>query len=203
MQLHLWLRPRYGRPHEYLLRAGMSHFHIQVPSRTQDLSPTPRISDRRAPRSRNNASAWRTWSAGSPSSPATTGCTSCVRASSVTVTRRLMSSPSSARRSPRSLHLVTRFELHQQVTGSLGGPRTGRVCGHPEQISPAGTMRNSDQRRESRHRRSFVAVYGQDLVAAVTGGASLAEGVDQPRRVSTQDPGSSSLRKVLQNYSLD
>ena len=94
-------------------------------------------------------------------------------------------------------------ELHQQVTGSLGGPRTGRVCGHPEQISPAGTMRNGDQRRESRQRRSFVAVYGQDLVAAVIGGASLAEGVDQSRRVSTQAPGSSSLTKVLQNYSLD
>lgn len=48
-----------------------------------------------------------------------------------------------------------------------------------------------------------MAVYGQDLVAAATVGASLAEGVDQSRRVSTQAPGSSSLTKVLQNYSLD
>ncbi len=55
-------------------------------------------------------------------------------------------------------------EVHQEVAGGLGGPRPGRMRAHPEQMCPAGTMLDRDQRVDpsEHHGVDVHDVHGQD-----------------------------------------
>jgi hypothetical protein len=55
-------------------------------------------------------------------------------------------------------------EVHQQVAGGLGGPCSGRVRAHPEQMCSAGVMLDPDQDVDPPERNGVYVqkVHGQD-----------------------------------------
>jgi hypothetical protein len=60
----------------------------------------------------------------------------------------------------RNRNRLSVVEVHQQGAGGLSGPRTGRVCGHSDQMCPAGAMLDRDQHVDpSEHH----GVYGQEV----------------------------------------
>jgi hypothetical protein len=73
-------------------------------------------------------------------------------------------------------------EIHQEVAGGLGGPRPGRMCGHPDQMCPAGAMLDRDQRvnPSEQHGVDVQEVYGQDGLGL--GGEKLSPAGTPPAR---------------------
>jgi hypothetical protein len=73
-------------------------------------------------------------------------------------------------------------EVHQQVPGSLGGPCTSRVRRHPDQMSPAGTVLDCDQRVDpgDKHGAHVHEIHGQDGLGLR--GEELAPGRTRPAR---------------------
>lgn len=73
-------------------------------------------------------------------------------------------------------------DVHQQIPGGLGGPRSGWMRGHSCQMCPAGTVLDRDQGVDSsEHHGSYVhEIHGQDSLRL--GGEELAPGWACPAR---------------------
>src|SRR5438270_415165 len=73
-------------------------------------------------------------------------------------------------------------EIHQEAAGGLGGPRTGWMCAHPNQMCPAGAMLDCDQRVDpsEQHGVYVQEVYGQNSLGL--SGEELSPGWTRPAR---------------------